>query len=220
MYQIPREQVAQKVANTPSRSLHQSYDSLPLVATDDTSSMAKAKGCVISNQISLSEIDTLAADPRDNFIKENREENLEEDSSETADQEKYVKWGIAWKTPFMMVVWALLGLGWALGHHFYYQSLDGTRAGSSSRQNWAVRFGTALSFLVVTCVRASCDSVYKQYIWTLFKRRSFSLSTVDGLFSATQDPRSLMSLEFLQHAKVAYLIATICWLVVFIPYPW
>ena len=132
-------------------------------------------------------------------------------SKRFAQREKYVKWGFPWKTPSLIILWALVGFSSAFGHHFYYQSLGGTKAGSSSRQSWAVRFGTAFAFLIVASLRAACDTAYKQYIWTLFKRKSFSLDTLDKLFSLTSDPTAFASWELITHAKIAFFVALLCW---------
>ncbi|KAL6718596.1 hypothetical protein ACLMJK_002830 [Lecanora helva] len=106
-----------------------------------------------------------------------------------------IKWDFSWKTPSLIVLWALVGFSCAIGHHLYYQSLDGTKAGSSPRQSWAVRFGTAFAFLVVASLRAACDIVYIS----------------NKLFSVTSDPTAFMSWEFIRHAKIAFLVAMVCW---------
>ena len=139
------------------------------------------------------------------------EQLIQEKGAQAMERERYVKWGISWMTPSLILLWALLGFSWAIGHHFYYLSLDGTRAGSSSRQNWTVRFGTALAFLVVASLRAACGVAYRQYIWTLFKRKAFSLDALDKLFSVTSDPTAFASWEFVNHAKIAFLMAIVCW---------
>ena len=124
---------------------------------------------------------------------ERHERLIRKDATPTPAEKKYIRWGVTWKTPLLMVLWTLAGFGWAVGHHLYFRSLDGTKAGSSSQQHWAVNFGTALAFLVVASLRAACDIVYQQYIWTLFKRKSLSLDALDKLFSATADPTALVS---------------------------
>lgn len=136
---------------------------------------------------------------------------IRKDATPSPAQKKYVRWGVTWKTPLLIVLWTLAGVGWAIGHHLYYRSLDGTKAGSSSQQHWAVNFGTALAFLVVASLRAACDIVYQQYIWTVFKRKSLSLDALDKLFSVTADPTAFVSWEFITHAKIAFLVALMCW---------
>ena len=146
---------------------------------------------------------TAGLDPSEHLIKGH--------DARSADHERYVKWGFTWRTPLLIFSWALIGIICAIGHHFYYQSLDGTKAGSSTRQSWAVRFGTIFAFLVVASLRASCSVAYKQYIWTLFKRKAFSLDTIDRLFSVPTDPTGFVSWEFIRDAKVAALLAMLCW---------
>ncbi|MCJ1265014.1 hypothetical protein MMC22_004889 [Lobaria immixta] len=136
---------------------------------------------------------------------------ISENVTPSPEQERYVKWGVAWKIPLLIVLWTLIGFSWAIAHHFYYQSLDGTKVGSSSRQNWAVGFGTAFTFLVIASLRVTCDTAYKQYLWTLFKRKPFALDTLNKLFSITSDPTAFLSWELFRHAKIAYFVAAVCW---------
>ncbi|CAI6292817.1 unnamed protein product [Periconia digitata] len=197
---------AQRISRKPIAASSSSPCSISELSSHDARGMTSIPTDPAAiNHAPLSERNPEGSDPKDHLITENS------DRAESAGQERYVRWEIAWITPMLMVLWALAGLGLALGHHFYYYSLDRTIPGSSTRQNFALRFGTAFSFLTITCLRVSCAIVYKQYIWTLFKRKSFSLRTVDRLFAATQDPLALFSVEFLRQAKVAYLIALACW---------
>jgi hypothetical protein len=61
------------------------------------------------------------------------------------DVRKYVKWCVCWEELSYVVVCVLGGIALALGHHFSYQSLDGSFAGSASRQQWALTFDTSFS---------------------------------------------------------------------------
>ncbi|KUJ06311.1 uncharacterized protein LY89DRAFT_633084 [Mollisia scopiformis] len=126
--------------------------------------------------------------------------------------EKLVKWGIHWSTPVFILISVLAGVGFALGHHFYYASLDGTTAGSSSRQQWSTRFGTAFAFLVVAALKTTSDLSYNQYIWTLVRRKSFPLGSLDKMFSLTSNPMGFLSFHLTRHAKIGVFIALISWL--------
>ncbi|KAH8685694.1 hypothetical protein BGZ60DRAFT_522978 [Tricladium varicosporioides] len=125
---------------------------------------------------------------------------------------KYVTWGIAMRTPVIMITWAVAGCIFSVGHHFYYDRLDGSIAGTPNQQNWALRFGTAFSFLTIALLKASCDAAYKQYIWTLFKRKSYSLDTLDKLFALTTDIFAFVSWELISKAKLAVFLALTSWL--------
>jgi len=102
-----------------------------------------------------------------------------------------------------MLAFAFGGIALAIGHHFYYLSLDGTLTGSSTRQQWATRFGTAMSFLVIALVKTANDAAYTQYIWTLVRRKSFSIGTLDKLFALTSDPLAFFGSAMMRVLKIA-----------------
>ena len=124
---------------------------------------------------------------------------------------KFVRWGVAWQAPTFMVACAAAGLALAIGHHFYYQSLHGTVAGSSMRQQWAIKFGTAFSVVVLVLFKTACDTAYNQYVWTLFRRRAYSLDALDKLFALTSSLIGFTSWEVILRAKLAVFLALTSW---------
>jgi hypothetical protein len=80
------------------------------------------------------------------------------------DVRKYVKWSVHRQESSYVVVCFLISIALALGQHFYYQSLDGSSAGSTSRQQWALTFGTSFSYLTVHLLAAATLVAYSQYI--------------------------------------------------------
>jgi hypothetical protein len=143
---------------------------------------------------------------------ESEEESLNQNSLPGQNSsQQYVNWGIAWQPPTLMLVFTLGGIGLAIGHHAYFSSLNGTLAGSPGRQQWATRFGTAMSFLVVALLKTANDAAYSQYVWTLVRAKSFSISTIDKLFALTSDPTGFFGWEMMKHAKAAVFLGLICW---------
>jgi hypothetical protein len=136
---------------------------------------------------------------------------LQDDLSSTTQETTYVKWGVAWGVPAMMVGFTLAGVALAIGHHGYYMSLHGTPVGSAARQNWALRFGTMFSFLSIALLRTACNVAYKQYIWTLFKRKAFSITAIDRLFQLTNDLTAFRSWELIKYANLAVALAVVTW---------
>ncbi|KAE9364981.1 hypothetical protein N431DRAFT_488253 [Stipitochalara longipes BDJ] len=127
---------------------------------------------------------------------------------------KYVQWGVKWhRQPLLMLLFALASGIFSIGHHFLYSVLGGTRAGSDHRQQWAHAFGNALAILVITSLAAANRAVYKQYIWTIVRRKSLSLRSLDGLFSLTSDPLGFFNLETMRHAPLAVILAFLCWII-------
>jgi hypothetical protein len=54
------------------------------------------------------------------------------------------KWGVHWKNPVLMLTFYAASFGIAVGHHFFYHSLDGKRA-NNQEASLCVR----LSFMVI-----------------------------------------------------------------------
>jgi hypothetical protein len=132
-------------------------------------------------------------------------------SSHPSASQQYIKWGIAWQGPTYMICLALLGISLALGHHFYFLSLDVTLAGSATRQQWSLRFGTGFSFLVVTCLKVASGQAYEQYMWTIIRRKSLSIGTLDRIFGLLSNPFGFFSLELFSQTRFVILLALICW---------
>jgi hypothetical protein len=84
-------------------------------------------------------------------------------------------WGVHWFQPAFIIIMLLCGLAFALSHHFYYASMNGSTAGDAAKQAWPIRFGTAFAFLVVSCLQAATASALAQYIWTVVRRKPLKI---------------------------------------------
>jgi hypothetical protein len=84
-------------------------------------------------------------------------------------------WGVHWYQPAFIIAVLLCGLAFALSHHFYYASMNGSTAGDAAKQAWPIRFGTAFAFLVVSCLQAATASALAQYIWTVVRRKPLKI---------------------------------------------
>lgn len=125
---------------------------------------------------------------------------------------KFVKWGVQWhKEPTYMILFALGGLLLGIGHHCYYNSLSGTEAGSNQRQQWAHNFGNIFAVLVVTTLHRANGYAYSQLLWGTVRGRSFTLGSLDKMFSLTNDPMGFFNLEVFMHAPFAVALALLCW---------
>lgn len=124
------------------------------------------------------------------------------------------KWGIHWlKEPLAMPLFALVGLGLAIGHHFYFSYLDGNLvpgAGVSSQQI-VKQVGNAFVFLALACFRASIVIAYNQYIWTIFRRNSLKVSIIDKVFSLPSRLLSFFSFQLLGQAPLALVLGAVPW---------
>lgn len=125
------------------------------------------------------------------------------------------KWNVRWWSAMQMGGLFLLGLATAVGHHVLYTSLDGSLAGDVERQEWSIRFGTALAYLTQTSLAASVVCAYSQHIWTIFKARSISIKGISAMFSASTDPIAFGTTEMWIKAKLGSIMVVAAWYLYF-----
>ena len=188
-------------------NLSSSALSHPLIASS-TIQGSGSRGIPIIVPISTSSPHIPAADVTEQLLK--RENN----SSSHHPTPQFVEWGIPWTTPILMIVLFYSGVALAVGHHGYYHSLHKTPAGTKSRQRQATAFGTTFSFLIIALLRTAIGNSYEQYIWTLFRKKSFKLNTLDKLFALTTNPAGFFHIPLVKDSKTAVLVALISWYIV------
>lgn len=124
---------------------------------------------------------------------------------------KPVEWGIYWRSPTLMMSFFVLGIAFAVAHHFYYDSLDGRIVPSKNSQEWAIRIGTAMAFLSKTFFTAAVGIACTQRLWVVLKAQPISLQALNNVFALTTDPIAFLSYEVLFGAKLLCLLAAAVW---------
>ncbi|KAL4969406.1 uncharacterized protein BDV14DRAFT_104244 [Aspergillus stella-maris] len=81
-----------------------------------------------------------------------------------------------------MIVCFVLGLGLAIGHHFYYYSLDNTAVGDQDEQAWRLRIGTGMAFLAKTFLTTAVGFALVQNFWWTLRLKPVRLSTLDSMW--------------------------------------
>lgn len=120
-------------------------------------------------------------------------------------------WRIHWRAPVLMVGYLVLGIGFALGHHFYWYSLDGAVVPSQTDQEWSQRYGIAAAFLAQSTLTLAVGVAYTQRVWVSVKRRPLTLSGLDKVFSLQDDIFAFLSWEVLSKAKFLCLLGLVAW---------
>ena len=118
---------------------------------------------------------------------------------------------IHWVAPVGMIAFFFSGVAFALGHHAYYSSLNDTEVRDDESQQWAIRFGTAFAFLVEVPLTAAVSITQTQRAWTTVEKKPVSIGGINSIFAATRDLGSLVNWGMLSRAKLASLLALICW---------
>lgn len=94
---------------------------------------------------------------------------------------------IHWAVPATLIGASIAGTAFAIGHHFYYSSLNGTKVHSTSEQRWALRIGTALAFLVKTFFTTSTAIAFVQQSYLTLSQSSATIGEVDNIFGILRD---------------------------------
>jgi len=132
-----------------------------------------------------------------------------------------VRQGIHWRNPTVMISLFLISTGVAVGHHFYYRSLEGQEVVSvqtkwtldavPNSQGWKIRCGLIFTFAVKVMYTASAVITYKEFVWVTTKKKAMSFASLHAMFPATSDIFSFFSLEYVSKAKRAIILAIITW---------
>ncbi|KAL9618935.1 MAG: hypothetical protein Q9160_006399 [Pyrenula sp. 1 TL-2023] len=127
--------------------------------------------------------------------------------------------GQYWRTLSITLGFFIAGTALAIGHHFFYHNLNGTTVPANvdenwdlSFQQWKLRIGTGLAFLVKVCFTISVETAYTQLVWAHVRARNRSSSSLDALFAGTTDPSVYFNIEYLTRSRFVSLVASICWL--------
>ncbi|KAI8291754.1 hypothetical protein K4K60_000573 [Colletotrichum sp. SAR11_57] len=114
-------------------------------------------------------------------------------------------WTSSWNMYFFLVI----GLGFAIGHHAYYKSLENTLV-YNDEQLTTLRYGTALAFAAKASMVAAVLLAFREQIWATFSTKFLRVTTLNDMFAAPETPLSLLNLEFLWKAKIAAALAIYC----------
>jgi hypothetical protein len=132
--------------------------------------------------------------------------------------------GIHWFVPTAILSCLAFGIICALGHHFFYRSLQGTPVqndaiailGSNvSQQQLNVAIGTAFAFVVNAALAGAVSTAYIQLFWFTLKTATQpkTLETLDTMFAALSNALSLCMLQIWWRYPLMFSMAMIAWFV-------
>ncbi|KAI5847656.1 hypothetical protein DFP73DRAFT_474573 [Morchella snyderi] len=119
-------------------------------------------------------------------------------------------WDICWHDrPVTALSLFLIGLICAIGQHVFYSMKDGTLA---ERQEWTLRIGTALAYLLGFSMAALVGISRDQWVWRTLRTRFFPLESIDALFGVTTNVFCFLDFNMVCNAKVSTMLAALKWL--------
>lgn len=118
---------------------------------------------------------------------------------------------IYWVTPSTGIGLFLLGLGAAIGHHFFLHSLNDTKVND---QVWINRLSLALAFVVKASLAAAVAIAYAQKLWYSLYRvpNGVSVNGIDALFTVLESPLQFGVWDMWRSAPIAAIMALVIWL--------
>ena len=114
--------------------------------------------------------------------------------------------------PIIMIASLVLGVGFALAHHFFYNSRDSTSVGDTIQQEWYIRVGTYFAYLVTFTLGVAIATAYTQQFWYSLRSRSVTVEEVDSLFAFLVDVKPFLDIRLWRGNFMLVLIAAIKWL--------
>jgi hypothetical protein len=131
-----------------------------------------------------------------------------------------------WFSPASMLATWLAALAFALGHHFFYDNLDGeyTPSGNHfidaydtgvSKQQMNLAVGTALAFAVKTCLVLAASTAYVQLFWKVLisqpSSHPFHLQSIDKAYSALRNATLLIDYPSWKRFPLLFSLALTTW---------
>jgi hypothetical protein len=104
------------------------------------------------------------------------------------------------------------GIAFAIGHHFFYQSLDGTPVNSTTfDQQINIGIGTAFAFLVRALLVVAVGVAFVQVLWRSLLNERIAVSRIDSMSQLLTSLFALCNFKTLWQYPVLAVLATISW---------
>lgn len=113
----------------------------------------------------------------------------------------------------MMAASFIIGIALTIGQHLLYSSLHHRIEDSEEKKVKWVLYGRALAYFSKVAFCMTCILVYRQRLWTTFRKKALTVLSIDQLFLATEDPSLFANWEAISLAPLATVIALMIWLI-------
>ena len=121
-----------------------------------------------------------------------------------------------WRVPTVIILGFAAGLGFAIGHHCFYASLDGKPVDETPlSQQFNTAIGTAFAFLVRASLVIAVGAVYWQLFWESVARKASAISHLDSLTGALGSLFDLLYVRAFRGSPALGVLALLSWLLPF-----
>jgi len=120
--------------------------------------------------------------------------------------------GLPWRAPSILIGSFIGAICLAIGHHLFYNSLNGQRVEDSAfDQQFNVGIGTAFAFLVRALLVLSVGTTYWQLFWRTLRSRTLTVARLDTIFSLLDNPFTFAKVGTLRRHALLVLVALLSW---------
>ncbi|ORY19432.1 hypothetical protein BCR34DRAFT_595399 [Clohesyomyces aquaticus] len=109
-----------------------------------------------------------------------------------------------WLSPLLMIISLLLGVALSVGHHRYYERMDGREVGTIERQQWVLQTGAAFAISASAFLKTAVGIACTQSIWGKMRTGFVSLKTTDNILA-------IFNYEHFKRLFIGALVATMLW---------
>ncbi|KAI1744693.1 hypothetical protein F4680DRAFT_405753 [Xylaria scruposa] len=128
--------------------------------------------------------------------------------------DKLSKKSIHWQAPATILFSLFSGVLFAVGHHCFYQYLNGQRVNEARfGQQTSIRIGTAASYLVRVAFVVTISTSYWQVFWRTLHRKKISLHTIDSLADLLSSLSNFCNMAGFRASPILVGLAAVSWLV-------
>ena len=114
-------------------------------------------------------------------------------------------------TVILMTGSFISGLALAIGHHFFYDYLNDRIVENQNQQEWFLRIGTGMAFLVRALLSTAVGISYTQMLWWTLRSKSITIEGINSLFGVTHTAWDFTTLELWTTAPALAIAAVIAW---------
>ncbi|PON23682.1 hypothetical protein TGAM01_v207329 [Trichoderma gamsii] len=121
-----------------------------------------------------------------------------------------------------MAIMLLFGAAFAIGHHFFYQSLSGNPppnvvyfrsfAGGLTGQQFNLAVGSVFAFLVNSALGVAIHTAANQALWVAIRTKPSKLGVIDNLATATTNIWNVFDFRLWKSSPIRMTLITIFWI--------
>ena len=137
------------------------------------------------------------------------------------EQQENHRWPLVMKVAWMFFS-LVAGIACAVGHHIFYNQLNGTTPPNTSYNVWGfphgiskqqlnISIGNTLAFLTKAFLAVAIASAHDQLNWRAIKRRPTELGLIDALFSSREAIPNALNVRMWWHLPVPALLLLLFW---------